>query len=149
MRSPNILIRKGFTFIEMMIVLGIIAILATFGIIAGLDLYARYNFRSEVDKAMAMLGRARSEAMNNISELPHGVYFADSQDLILFAGKDFAHRNSSYDLKIEKAKTASYTGASEAIFSQLAGTTTAATVVVGDGIRSATIIINYEGGIDY
>lgn len=64
---------KGFTLIEVVIVMAIVGFLAVFGIIVGLDSYSRYNFHSEVDDAVAMLQRARSEAINNIGGVAHGV----------------------------------------------------------------------------
>ena len=156
MPSPSILIHKrlacrkaGFTFIEILIVMAIIGFLATFGIIAGLDTYSRYSFNSEIDNAIAMLQKARSEAINNIGEVKHGVYFDNSSpDLILFSGPTYT---GSYEIKIGKNKTVSYSSTcsgNQIIFSQLAGTTTACAVTI-QGFKSTVITINNEGVIDY
>ena len=140
---------RGFTLIEIAIVIGIISFLAAFGVIVGLDSYSRYVFHSDADTAVAMLQKARSEAINNIGESPHGVYFGNAANLILFSGASFAARNPAYDLKLAKSKTGSFGGAAEVVFSQLSGITTDANITISDGIRNVTITINNEGGIDW
>lgn len=138
--------------IEIIVVLGVIGMIAAFGVIAGLDTYSRYNFRSDVSSAVALLQKARSESINNIGGTPHGIYFDNSSpDLILFSGASYA---GTYELKIEKAKAASYsapvcTSGNQVIFAQLSGRTTACSIDINDGVRSVTININDEGGIDW
>ncbi|HEY4477200.1 MAG TPA: prepilin-type N-terminal cleavage/methylation domain-containing protein [Candidatus Paceibacterota bacterium] len=134
---------RGLTLIEITVVLAIMAGLATIGLIVGVDSYSRYNFHSAEDTAVSMLQKARSEAINNIGESPHGVYFADLDNLILFYGSTYTP--GSDELKIEKPAAVSYSGASEMVFNQLSGNTSGGTVT----INSANITINNEGGIDW
>jgi len=154
MKSPSTLTRNsGFTLIELIIVMGIMGLLATFGIIIGTDTYARYSFHSEAENAVSLLQKARSEAINNIGESSHGVYFADSPNLVLFQGSSYVPGNPE-DLKIEKSKTASYSDTctnNSVVFSQLSGDTTPCTVTVSSANAAAPTIItiNSEGGIDW
>jgi len=144
--QSNTFKEQGFTLIEVIFVIALITFIASFGTIAGLDMYQRYNFNSQSDIAISLLQKARSEAMNNISGQPHGVYFADPDNLILFTGSSFG---SAYELKLGKNKAVQYAGASSIVFSQLSATTTAASVTITQDAKIRTISVNAEGGIDY
>src|SRR5438876_578690 len=63
----------GFTLIEVMIVMAIFALLASLGLIIGMDFYRSYSFNSERNVALAVLRKARTEAMVNVDQAAHGV----------------------------------------------------------------------------
>lgn len=136
----------------MLIVLGIIGVIMSYGIVAGIDSMARANFHAEADNAFSLLQKARSESINNIGGKTHGVKFNDPSDLILFGG---VYSPSNYELKFAKNATAIYGGDVEINFEQLSGRASKptgacpCTVTITDGVRNNTITINYEGGIDY
>ena len=137
-----------------MVVIAIVGFLATFGIIAGLDTYSRYSFNSEVDNVVAMLQKARSEAINNIGGSKHGVCFDPvkcADDIILFAGTTYTP--PAFEFEFEKNKTITYSGATEIVFDQLSGNAPACSptpcTVTITGIKPTNITINNEGGIDY
>lgn len=148
---------SGFTLIELILVLAIISFVATFGIIAGIDTYARYSFHSDAENAVSMLQKARSEAVNNIGGSPHGVYVgADSSSLVLFQGASYVTRDQALDLKIEKARTVSYSDTCmdhSVVFVQFSGEAAACTVSISNISSSAVaptlVTINSEGGIDW
>ena len=153
MKLPSILLQNkglpvqaGFTLIEIVIVIAIVGFLAIFGIIIGADSYARYNFHSEEDIAVSLLQRARSESINNIGGVTHGIYFADPADLILFSGSSYA---GSYELKIAKSQIVSYDysacSGNQVVFAQLSGKTAGCVIK----INGKNITINNEGGIDW
>lgn len=139
--------------LEIMVVLAVIGALAAFGIIIGLDSYSRYNFHAESDTVVAMLQKARSEAINNIGGVRHGVYFGDAADLILFSGSTYSP--PAYETKLAKNPVVVYnysacTG-NQVVFDQLSGkpASIGCQIVLQEGLKSVTITINNESGIDY
>ncbi len=139
----------GFTLIEILIVIAIFTALATMGVIVGLDSYGRYLFRSDLATAASLLQKARSEAMNNIGETPHGVYFNDPANFILFYGASYATRNTSFDLAVSRNKTVATSGLTEIVFIPLSGTTAGGAVMLHNGVSNTTITVNNEGGINW
>ena len=63
----------GFTLIETLIVVALVAVLAGFGLVVGIDAYQRSTFRSQQDFLVASLQKARSRALANIGQCNHGV----------------------------------------------------------------------------
>ena len=140
--------------IETLIVIGIIGFVAVVGVIVGLDTYQRYVFRSDLDKVAALLQKARSSAINNIDEKKYGVRFDDPDNLILFkTATTYAARDVSYDYKVAKSKTVTYDltacGANEVIWTALYGNANVCSIDIKDNVKTSTITINAEGGINY
>ena len=147
---PRRLLGGGFTLIETLIVIGIIGFVAVVGVIIGIDTYQRYNIRSDLDRAAVLLQKARSSAINNVSEISHGVYLGDSGAFILFRGINYAGRLPQFDLRIDKNPVVTITPpASEIVFAPLSGASSNSTLTVSDGVRSLTIEINNEGRINW
>ncbi|KKT41198.1 MAG: hypothetical protein UW30_C0011G0029 [Candidatus Giovannonibacteria bacterium GW2011_GWA2_44_13b] len=164
MKLPSTLVNKslpcvalrsgGFSLVEILVVIAILTALAVMGVIVGLDTYSRQSFNSELNDAVALLQRARSQSINNIGGTPHGVCFDPTKcpdENILFKGADFATRDANFDIKIEKSPAVGYSN-SEVVFEQLSGRALACAMpctVSMSGIRDVNITINYEGRIDY
>lgn len=150
MKSPSILAQnRGFTIIEIIIVMALFTGLFAMGAVTGTDSYQRYIFRSELEKTGALLQKARSSAMANVGESSHGVYFGDSANTILFRGASYT-ASSPYNLKIERSKAVSISGPLEIVFTPLSGATvTTGIITLTDGVRNATITVNNEGLINW
>src|SRR3989344_4572081 len=145
---------EGFSMIEVIVVLGIIGIISSRGIIAEIDMYQRYNFRSDIDSITVFLEKARSQSINNIGGAAYGVKIDDAEKkLILFKGATFDTRDTSYDFEIAMNPASVYSGASEVGFAQLSGQValcvTPCTINVTDGPRIISVTVNHEGGINY
>lgn len=57
---------KGMTFFEVLVVMGILAIVGGFALFVSMDAYRSSNFGSDRDLLIATLQRARAQAMNNV-----------------------------------------------------------------------------------
>lgn len=65
----------GFTLLEMLIAMGLLAVMLTLGLLVSVDFYKSYSLRSEHDIIVSMLQKARSQSLNNINQKRHGVRF--------------------------------------------------------------------------
>ena len=156
MASPNTYnLNKGISLIEIIIVISIIGFIISFGLIISLDSYRKYYFRSERTIIVSVLERARSRAMNNLYESPHGVCYI-SPNYVIFRGKTCTTGLGTNELLSANSSIADASNFSVTfptiVFNQLGGTTTPAVlppITVTDGISSANITINYEGRIDW
>jgi prepilin-type N-terminal cleavage/methylation domain-containing protein len=137
---------QGFTLIEILVVMAIFVLIAGFALVVSMDSYRSHNFKSEQDLLVAVLLKARSQAMNNINQLPHGVYIPITHDKYsLFQGSTCT---SGIDFPVSKGFTPS---ASCIVFTQLSGATAATSITLTDNTTNKvfTININNEGQINY
>ncbi|MCX6759554.1 MAG: prepilin-type N-terminal cleavage/methylation domain-containing protein [Candidatus Nealsonbacteria bacterium] len=157
----------GFTLIEIIVVMSLLAAIGALTAFANFDVWRGYTFRGECDLLISVLQKARSQSVNNIclgssctDGRPHGVYI-QSDKYTIFQGSDWDHRDVAIDEDFEansKVSSASST-ISEVVFSQLSGDASfpqSPGLIEGkiilneiDGFHSETISINNEGRIDY
>lgn len=123
------------------------AIIAGLGLFVSMDFYRGYAFRAERSKAVSILEKARSKALNNINQSPHGVKF-ESGHYILFQGPSSASASVSENISIQGSVV--FSGLSEIAFEQLSGTPNATgSITLSDIGKNTTIYINSEGGIEW
>lgn len=141
--------KNGFTLVEIVIVVAILAVVLGLGYFVGFDFYKNYALHSEKDILISVLRKARSQALNNVGATAHGVYIGDSSYTI-FYGPSFVSRNSQYDENIRKAPGISLSGLNEVVFAPLTATSTASsTIILSNNQNSFFIDINYEGRINW
>lgn len=159
MELPRTYIHKqGFTLIEIVVVMGLLAILGSLGLIMSLDSYRSYAFRNERDLIVTVLQKARSQAINNVclgsgctSGADHGVHL-QTGSYTIFQGTIFASANHSLDQVVQSSSaTVQLSGLTDVVFSQLSGNAApAGNITVSDGVgHSTTISINDAGRIDW
>ncbi len=149
----------GFTLVEILIVMGLITMIAAFGLFISMDVYRGNTIHSEKNIVISVLQKARSRTINNINERKHGVRFGISPDCtdgqrcyILFEGNNWASATNkeeipaSHDLVIDNGAGGP---APDVIFSQLTAETTNATVRMMGGAKTFKITVNAEGGISW
>ena len=142
---------QGFSLIEILIVMGLLAIIAGFGLVVSLDSYRSYNFRSEQNLIISLLQKARNQSINNINEKPHGLHIDQAaKTYTLFQGANYAHRDTAEDIIFQGNDNYQLAGLSEIIFTQLSGRVADnGDIILADGAHPAVIInINDEGRIN-
>ena len=153
--NDNFLINiEGFSLIEVMVVLVIMTILLSMNLFFTSDTYQRTAFLSEKNTVITLLQTARTQALANTNQKPHGVAFhPDAYDgYVLFVGSDFAHADPSLSQFIPASYPITFVVSSlqEVVFEQISGDSNYdGKVIIFDGNRNATtaITINYEGAI--
>jgi len=160
MKSLNIFSHKnssGFTLIEVMIVIGIFAVIVGSGMVFSFDSYRGYLFRSEYTGVAHIISKARNQAVNNFSEDQHGVYFDDvNHKYVLFIGDAYDEddgRNEDFPM----SEAFNIDGITTIVFEQLTGNVDSGNSICDDspceitfdggGVRVRTLTINEVGGI--
>lgn len=148
---------RGFTLTEILIVMSLITMVAGFSSIMSMDNYRSYSFSNERDLLVAVLHKARSQAINNMclgasctDGKPHGVHMAPGQYTI-FQGASFATRDSAVDENIQTSAPVTVTGINDIVFVQLSGGAlpTGAMTISDPTNHSSVISINSEGQITW
>ncbi len=148
-KTPSMEKKTGFTTFE--IVIGMAILVAIAGLAIGVDsnFYRTQSLVAERDSFSSALRTARSQAMNNLDQAPHGVYIASNQ-YTLFEGASYASRNRDYDQVFNPSPGLFISGPAEVIFSQLDGNSNSSgTIVISNGLSNLPIAINNEGRISW
>lgn len=151
---------KGFTLIELIVVVALLGIIATFGSIVSLDFYRVYSFRSERSTVVNLLQQARTEAMNNVclgsgctGGKAHGVRF-DGTSYILFQGNSFDPTDPT-NARFSASPSANLVTPAtpfDVVFAQLSGVSTPVDITLTDPStpgRTDTIRVSSEGQINW
>ncbi len=148
MKLPRPLAAKGFTAIELILVIGILAVILALGLPVAWNFYLGYQIEVERDNLVALLREARTLSMVNWNESDHGLYF-DNNNFIVFEGSSFASRNAAQDRNIPRSPTVQVAGPSELIFGELSGRAATSKYTLTSGARSRTVDVNAEGMVDW
>lgn len=147
---------KGFSLIEILVVMAILMLILGLGLMTNMDSYRRYMFQSENKNLISSLAKVRSESLTNKNQSPHGICFEEAQKkLVLFQGPSYAVRVSPIFIDLNPLTSVSSTPNNflctngGIIFSQLSGTTTPIEIVINQYQKVSTTTINYEGRIDW
>jgi prepilin-type N-terminal cleavage/methylation domain-containing protein len=149
MKSPIASPARGFTLIEVLLVIALLTIAAGATLIIGTDSIGRSTARSERDLVVTLLQTARAEAMANTDEVPHGLHVG-SDAYFLFKGASYVSSdptNRSY----VKEDAVLVSGPTDIVFEQLSGsvTTGGGTLLFTDSGQTASTSVNAEGRIDW
>lgn len=153
--------QTGFTLIEILVVMGMIAIIASLGLFMSIGSFQGSNFRNERSNILSALYKARNQAMNNVcfgtcsGGAPHGVHFETSK-FTIFQGVDWTSRTASVDEITEISPNIITTGLTDVVFAQLSGNTSVTPIGVWDLTvtdtstnQTSTITFNPEGQITW
>ena len=150
---------KAFTLIELLIVIGITAIMAVFLIMSPLSFRSRQDLNLTVSEMVAVLRNAQDNSISQESGSIWGIYFDNTNDsgfYDFFSGSDYSSINivsrSSLRSNIKFIQPA-IGASSTVIFSAVSGLPVASTTIIialrEDLSSSRAIIINANGQIQH
>ena len=143
--------------IEVLVVLGMFAILAGFGLMVNMENYRGSSFHSDRDLLVSLLQHARAQSISNkcggsncnFNGKAHGVAIQGT-NYVLFQGTDYASRDTSEDAVFAANQSVTHAGATEVTFSQLTATTSAsATFTLTGGGKTSDVVVSTEGQITW
>lgn len=151
--------QSGFTLIEITIVLGLVGVIAAFGVAMSYSSLSQTTVTQERDLFVTLLLRGtRAAAIANMEEAAHGVYIDDANNrYILFKGTDPNGVNASprYIPYTNDTITVGSTGGDTIVFEQLSGKVIdgvmggVGTISISNGDATQEIIIRESGQIDW
>ncbi len=118
---------RGFTLIEILVVLALASLLAGIALCDGLDSYQQYLSGSDSDTLVALLQHARAEAMNGMCDgatcstaMAHGVKIQNGQ-YIFFEGESYDARVTTEDEVFDADPREPPSGLTEVVFEPFSG----------------------------
>jgi prepilin-type N-terminal cleavage/methylation domain-containing protein len=152
--------RRGFTLIEVIVVLALVTIIGGYSLTFGIDSLQRTTFHSDRDILIAALQRARAQAVGNIclgstcvDGKSHGVHIIDDAQgnvvsYTIFQGLNYGAEPALNDV-IKSNPNTKHTGASDILFEQLSGDANPSGDITLTDVndRSSTITVGSEGEI--
>ena len=145
---------SGFALLEVLLVMAMIAIIASATILFSMSSYTRQVLLSEQNQLVRVLQTARAESMQNKNQTPHGVAIDPDgyMGYVFFNGSTY--ETSALDTRIQIPRSGhiqfATSSVQEVVFLQVSGVVNnpgRVTLIDRHTSASTTIIINYEGAI--
>jgi len=151
--------QKGFSLIEIIVVIAILGMIASLGLFISMDFYKTYSFRQERTTIVSVLQKTRNLSLSNINESTHGVYF-DGNNYTIFQGTGYGVPNHDFDQVFEASHNISMEAFDASnnpvsfplsvVFSQLSGNSSYVRLKITDSTgRNGNITISESGQIDW
>jgi prepilin-type N-terminal cleavage/methylation domain-containing protein len=139
---------RGFTLLEILIVIGVSLILFYLIIPVGLDFYKSQQLENETGMIVQTLKKAQLKAMAAESDSKFGVYI-NNDNYILFRGNSYASRNNQYDEVFDLSGSITIVDPpKEIVFSKIEGTPSfTGEIIFNSGNQTWKILINKFGVI--
>lgn len=147
---------KGFTLIEILVVVALIALLATAVVVSTVSFRSQIDLNTAAQNILNTLRIARAKTLASESASQYGVYFESGQ-YVLFKGTSYnppASDNEFHSLPSGfEIANVSIGGGNEAIFQRLTGITSQSGSVdvrqISDPAKSKTIVIDPSGEVAF
>lgn len=143
--------RSGFTLIEILITLGIFAILGSITLNALSNVRTEHLLNAAVSETIDTIRLAQSKTLASESDSQYGIRF-ESDRVILFRGSSYAAGTTTetnvFSSRVRITEVSLFGGGSDVVFQRLTGTTTAyGTIQMEAGSYKRTLTIDASGAV--
>ncbi len=108
---------RGFTLLELMIVIGLMVLFAILTIPYGMDFYQSRLLEEETRTIANVISRAQSHALSGKEDSDWGVrFFHEEGKYIFFKGSRYSMRDSFFDQEFTMTRGSSTEGVAEVVF---------------------------------
>lgn len=114
--------RRGITLLEILVVVGIVAIIAAASVVLSVSSLNQSRISTERDQLIADLRTAQSRSLTGYQDDVWGIYLESGQYTV-FKGSSYAGRDTDYDQVHAVTSTITYSGNAEINFDFKEGTT--------------------------
>lgn len=149
-RTP---INRGFTFLELTISVGILAVLLTVIIPSFMDFRRNSILNTETQNVITLINKARLSSMSSKEDTQYGIHF-EAGKIVLFQGDTYtAGAGTNEEFVLNTALTLSpivvYGGGGEVVFQKVTGATNqnATTTLLVVGSTASTTIVVFPSGV--
>lgn len=152
--SNSVSFSSGFTLFEVLIVMSMVAVIASVTMLFSYSSYEKHLLAAEKSSFVLLLQSARANAMQNVGEQDHGVAIdpLGYTGYVVFKGSSFDDSDESLHIYVPRSNNFSFSASSPGIiiFEQLSGDSNVNTefkLISVHKEASITATINYEGAI--
>lgn len=152
------MLSRGFSMIEVIVVVGVLAIVSSFGLVVSMEGFRGNNFHSDRALLVSVLQHARAEALASVctgasctDARAHGVYIdTAANSYVIFEGASYATRVAALDRPLEASPALARSGLGEVVFSPYTGNSpTPGTITLSGEGRTSDITIGSLGQISW
>ena len=137
--------QKGFTLLEIIIVIGLFALLVGISIPFGLDVYRSYVLISETRNMVSFLRRAETLSFTNTRNDSYGIMIMNDR-FVVFRGASFATRDAAFDEEYLRSPLVTVSGIAHIVFAAVTGRPDImGTTTFSNGVNKQTVFINEHG----
>ena len=144
-KTSNLKPQKGFTLLEIIIVIVLFALLVGISIPFGLDVYLSYVLISETRNMVSFMRRAETLSFTNTRNDSYGVMIMNDR-FVLFRGASFATRDTAFDEEYLRSPLVTVSGVAHIVFAAVTGRPDImGTTTFSNGVNEQTVFINEHG----
>ena len=145
---------KGFTLIEIVVVIAIIALISTVTLSATSRGTQQQTLDGAASTLASLLAQARADTLSSQNNLTYGVH-VDAGQFVLFGGTSYVENaagNVAVPIDTNIAVIAGYIGGADVMFRQLSGEasaygTTTLSILSGGATITRTVVVSKSGAI--